>query len=252
MSDVKERLDVLLLNLGLADSRRVAQSLIMQGLVLVDDKPMLKSGAMVKVSSKIRLKNSAKLLRPYVSRGGEKLQAAIDHFEINCTDRVCLDVGASTGGFTDCLLQAGAKKVYAIDVGTAQLVQALRKDSRVVVHEKTNAKELSKIVFEPKADLAVIDVSFISVRKILSEIVSVLQAPFQCVVLVKPQFELSPEHVSRGGVVREESERQLAVSLVGDFAKTLGLKQQGTIPSPITGAKKGNQEYLSLFTTCDT
>lgn len=243
----KERLDLLLLELGLAESRRIAQSLIMQGLVLVEDKPVLKSGALVSADAKVRLKKSAKLERLFVSRGGDKLQAALTHFKINCESRVCIDIGASTGGFTDCLLQSGAQRVYAIDVGTAQLVQSLRTDSRVVVHEKTNAKDLSKIEFEPRPNLAVMDVSFISVRKVIEEVVKVLQTPFQYVVLVKPQFELRPEDVSKGGVVRDESKRQLAVTLVREHAESMGLSCLGTIPSPITGAKKGNQEYLSVF-----
>lgn len=216
----------------------------MQGLVLVDDSPVTKVGAMVRGDASIRLKESSKLEARFVSRGGEKLQAAIDYFPIDCRSRVAIDIGSSTGGFTDCLLQNGASLVYAVDVGTAQLAHKLRQDPRVEVFERTNAKELNVLPLSETPDLAVIDVSFISVRKLLPSLVSILKQPSDIIALIKPQFELGPELVGKGGVVRNEAARQQAVKLVEDYAQALGLKTMGTIASPITGAKKGNQEYL--------
>jgi 23S rRNA (cytidine1920-2'-O)/16S rRNA (cytidine1409-2'-O)-methyltransferase len=221
--------------------------MVMQGLVLVDDQPVLKPGTLICERSKLRLKDTSKvqsITQRFVSRGGDKLQAAIKHFNIDVRDKIAIDVGASTGGFTDCLLENGASLVYAMDVGHSQLADKLRQDKRVVVFEKTHADKVKEIEFDPKPQLAVVDVSFISVRKILEGIVFKLVSPKLLVVLVKPQFELGREFVGKGGVVRSEVDQLNAVELVADFARGLGLDVVGSIPSPIRGAKKNNQEFL--------
>jgi 23S rRNA (cytidine1920-2'-O)/16S rRNA (cytidine1409-2'-O)-methyltransferase len=209
--------------------------------VLVDDTPVEKAGAQVSPESTIRLRTSGS---SFVGRGGDKLDGALEHFDLCVQGAIALDVGASTGGFTDCLLRRGASRVYAVDVGYNQLDFRLRTDERVVVREKTNAKELFPEQFNPKPSLAVIDVSFIGLRKILPAVVSCLENPCRIVALVKPQFELGPEYVEKGGVVRDEEHQLYAVSLVRDAALGLGLNVFGTTPSRLKGEKKGNQEYF--------
>ena len=180
----------------------------------------------------------------FVGRGGEKLEGALDSFHLNVEGKVAIDIGASTGGFTDCLLQHGARAVYAVDVGYNQLDQKLRRDSRVRVMEKTHAKDLSPEMFDPRPHLAVMDVSFISLRKVLDPVMAVLEAPWELVALVKPQFELGREYVERGGVVNDVAHQRLAVQLVADYLVEKGARVLGDCPSPIRGGKKGNQEYF--------
>lgn len=242
----KRRLDQLLLERGLVPSREIAQSLIMRGDVLVDDRPVTKPGVKLPESVPLRLRGA---LPKYVGRGGEKLEPALDHFQIVLRDRVALDVGASTGGFTDCMLQRGAAKVYATDVGHNQLALKLRNDPRVVVHEGVHARELCSLAFDPPPTFATLDLSFISVRKVLADVLAVLAPHSELVVLVKPQFELGPEFIEKGGVVRSVSHQREAVRLVEEAAATLGLHARGSVPSALTGAKKGNQEYFVYLST---
>jgi 23S rRNA (cytidine1920-2'-O)/16S rRNA (cytidine1409-2'-O)-methyltransferase len=242
----KLRLDQLLVETGLAPSRQKAQALILSGAVLVEDVPVDKAGTRVAVDAAIRIRGAPS---KYVGRGGEKIEAAFDYFQIALTGVIAIDVGSSTGGFTDCLLQRGAAQVYAVDVGYNQLDFKLRQDPRVVVMEKTHAAELRAGLFSPSPTLAVIDVSFIGLRKILQPVVQVLASPKQVLALVKPQFELGPESVGKGGVVRDVEAQLAAVRLVTDFAKQIGLVSQGFLPSPLKGSKKGNQEYFVYFSS---
>lgn len=244
MSKNKVRLDQLLLEKELVESRNIAQSLIIQGLVLVSDVPVTKPGTLVDPEADIRLKQSG--LR-FVSRAGDKLDYALEYFGISVLGCNCIDVGASTGGFTDCLLQRGANFVFAIDVGQNQFIYKLRVDDRVRVLEQTHAKDLNTEMFDKPINLAVVDVSFISIRKIFDKIASILTAPSQLVLLVKPQFELEKDYVSKGGVVKSEKHQLLAVELVRDYGVSLGLSFVGFVKSPVLGAKKGNQEYLAYF-----
>ena len=233
----KVRLDKILVERGLADSREQAQRMIMAGWVLIEDRPAAKPGQKVAVDANIRVKE-----RPaYVSRGGYKLKAALDAFGIQPHDWVCADIGASTGGFTDVLLQYGAKRVYAIDVGYGQLHWRLRNDARVVVMERTNARFLQSLP-EP-VDLVTIDASFISLRLLLPAAKRLLSPSGRIIALVKPQFEVGKGKVGKGGVVRDPAlhRRVLEDILYWTSAETFG--PQGLIPSPILGPK-GNREFL--------
>ena len=238
----KKRLDQLVVERKLAPSREKAQALIMCGAVLVDDVPAAKAGVQVDDQAELRLRDGA--LPKYVGRGGEKIEPALKHFGLPVQDAIALDIGASTGGFTDCLLQHGAKLVYAVDVGFNQLDYRLRQDSRVVVIEKTHALDLTPGQFDPPPTIAVIDVSFIGVRKILGAVLGATARPCEILALVKPQFELGPENVSKGGVVRDEKLQLEAVELVAACAKDLGLFCNGSLPAGLRGKKKGNQEYF--------
>lgn len=239
----KVRLDALLVERGLAPTRSKAAAIILAGQVLVNNVPVTKAGTAVCSECALRLRGET---NRFVGRGGEKLEAALDFFKLNVEGRVCLDLGASTGGFTDCLLQRGAVRVFAVDVGENQLDYRLRIDNRVVVMEKTHAKHLSKLNLEPTPTLATIDLSFISIRKILDDVLSVLYRPFQIVMLIKPQFELGREYVESGGVVRKEADQLLAVEQVTAFCRARELEIGAHFPSPLRGAKKGNQEYFLL------
>lgn len=238
----RERLDVLLVERGLFESRNKAQAAIMAGTVLVDGKNAGKAGEMIGPDAVLSLKADP---CPYVSRGGLKLKAALDEFSIAAEGRVAIDVGASTGGFTDCLLQAGASKVYSIDVGTAQLDSRLKKDPRVVSREQTHAKLLRPEWFDPRPDLAVMDVSFISSAQVLPFVLPCLAVPFELVVLVKPQFEVGPK-LAPQGVVRDPAVRLQAVDKIRAAAKELGLVEAGLLESPVVGPK-GNHEFLLLL-----
>ncbi|MFN8391525.1 MAG: TlyA family RNA methyltransferase [Bdellovibrionota bacterium] len=244
MATEKSRLDQLLVTRGLASSREKAQALILAGQVLVNDSPLTKAGEKVPSDVPIRLRGK---LSPFVGRGGEKLQGALDHFQLNLSGQVALDVGASTGGFTDCMLQSGAVKVYAIDVGHNQLDQKLRADSRVVSLEGTHAKDLERDAFDPLPTFATIDVSFISVRTVLDYTIPLLREPYQILLLVKPQFEVGREQVGKGGVVRDEKVQREAVDAVLEHGRNRGLTAVGSAPSVLRGSKKGNQEYFVLF-----
>jgi len=201
------RLDRLLVEKGLLDSREKALRAIMAGDVLVDGQRADKAGALVSTEAEIELKGRS----PFVSRGGEKLSHALEHFGTNVKGRICVDVGASTGGFTDCLLQRGASMVYAVDVGSGQLDDKLRKDARVVVMEHTNARTLDPRLFGDQPTLAVVDVAFISLEKVLPAIFNVLAPRSEVVALVKPQFEAGREHVGKGGVVRDPAQHRAVV-----------------------------------------
>lgn len=238
----RERLDVLLVERGLFESRNKAQAAIMAGTVLVDGKNAGKAGEMIGPDAVLSLKADP---CPYVSRGGLKLKAALEEFSIAAEGRVAIDVGASTGGFTDCLLQAGASKVYSIDVGTAQLDSRLKIDPRVVSREQTHAKLLRPEWFDPRPDLAVMDVSFISSAQVLPFVLPCLAVPFELVVLVKPQFEVGPK-LAPQGVVRDPAVRLQAVDKIRAAAKELGLVEAGLLESPVVGPK-GNHEFLLLL-----
>ncbi|MCB9742048.1 MAG: TlyA family RNA methyltransferase [Alphaproteobacteria bacterium] len=235
----KERADVLLVKAGLAPSRQRAQALIMAGKVLADDQPVQKAGARLPVDAALRLKGED---IPFVSRGGLKLDAALEAFAVPVAGRSCADLGASTGGFTDCLLQRGAAKVYAIDVGYGQLAWKLRQDPRVVVMERTNARHLESLP-EP-VSLLVGDLSFISLKLILPTIVRLTAPGADCVLLVKPQFEVGREGLGSGGRVKDEELRARAIAEVLDAAREAGFEALGDVPSPVAGAKAGNVEHL--------
>lgn len=241
----KERIDKLLVEHGLADSRTRAQALVMAGLVLVDEKKAEKPSDKFEITATIRLKGASSELR-YVGRGGLKLEAALHDFEIDPTGLDCIDIGSSTGGFTDCLLQHGAKHVTCIDSGTNQLVWSLRNDDRVDVRERTNARELKAGDFNSLFDLAVMDVSFISVTKIIPAIIPLLKPTGRLVVLIKPQFEVGRGEVGKGGIVREVEKHERVVNEVNTFLTNLGLRQVGLINSPILGAE-GNKEFLAVY-----
>jgi 23S rRNA (cytidine1920-2'-O)/16S rRNA (cytidine1409-2'-O)-methyltransferase len=233
----RERLDKLLVQRGLAESREQAQRMIMAGWVLVEDRPATKPGHRVPVDATIRVKEQL----PYVSRGGVKLAAALDAFGIEPKGWVCADIGASTGGFTDVLLQRGAARVYAIDVGYGQLHWRLRQDPRVVVMERTNARYLQRLP-EP-VHLVTIDASFISLRLLLPAAKRLLAPQGQIIALVKPQFEAGPERVGKGGVVRDPAVHRQVLTEVVAWAAAQDFGPQGLIPSPILGPK-GNREFL--------
>ena len=234
----KQRLDQLLVDRQLAGSREKARALILAGQVLMDGQKAAKPGHSVPVESRLEL--LAKM--PYVSRGGVKLAAALDHFGIVVDGLVCVDVGSSTGGFTDCLLQRGAARVYAIDVGTSQLDWGLRNDARVIVREQVNARYLSPADFEERMQLAVCDVSFISVTMIIPVLPALLTPDAEMVILVKPQFELERHQVGKGGIVREPALHEQACRRVEAAVAGIGFKHS-VIASPIRGAE-GNREFL--------
>jgi 23S rRNA (cytidine1920-2'-O)/16S rRNA (cytidine1409-2'-O)-methyltransferase len=246
-SVLKTRLDKLLVDLGLAASRERAQALILAGKVLVDDQKIEKSGVQVDAESVIRLLGDD---IKYVSRGGLKLERALEHWKIDVEGKVCLDVGASTGGFTDCLLQNGAVRVIAVDTGYGQMDFKLRQDARVRLLEKTNARYLKRELLGESVDLIAMDVSFISATIVLPAAVGAAfpqssedRSGRQTVVLVKPQFEAGREHVGKGGIVRDEQAQLAAVEKVRSALRNLGAVWTETIESPILGAE-GNREFL--------
>lgn len=238
----RQRLDQVLVNRQLAESREKARALILSGNVMVKGQKIDKAGHAIDPESEIEL-----LERPrFVSRGGLKLEAALDYYHIDVTGKTCLDVGSSTGGFTDCLLQNGAARVYAIDVGTGQLDWKLRNDPRVIAAEQVNARYLNRQQVPEPVALAVCDVSFISVTMILPVLPGLLDENGEMVILVKPQFELERQQVGKGGIVREPELHQLACGRVQAAVQALGFKTS-LIPSPILGAE-GNREFL-LYAT---
>lgn len=227
-----------LVDRGLVDTRSKAQSLIMARRVLVNEQFVDKAGATVAEDDVVKI---AELEHPWVGRGGMKLAHALKEFSIDVRDRVCADVGASTGGFTDVLLKSGAAKVYAIDVGYGQLDASLRNDPRVVVREKVNARHLTASDFDEQVTFVCIDVSFISLKLILPAVASFLHGDL--VALIKPQFEVGKGDVGKGGIVRDDAKRAAAVQSVVAFAVETGFEVCGVIESPIKGAE-GNVEYL--------
>ncbi len=238
----KQRLDILVTALGLCDSREQAQRLILAGEVSVKGQPVTKPGTKVDDSLPITLKNKPR----YVSRGGLKLEGALKAFpDVAVAGKVCLDIGSSTGGFTDCLLQNGALRVHAVDVGTNQLVWKLRNDPRVIVKEQFNARYMTPDDLGEKAELIVSDVSFISLTKILPAAYLCLAEGGDLLVLIKPQFELQPEDIGAGGIVRDPALHQRAVDKIHDFVvNELGRQWMGVADSPITGME-GNKEFLA-------
>jgi 23S rRNA (cytidine1920-2'-O)/16S rRNA (cytidine1409-2'-O)-methyltransferase len=237
----KVRLDKLLVDRGLCDSRTRAQALILAGEVVVGDHAVTKPGTNVDAEAPVRLKGGE--LNPYVSRGGLKLRGALDSFAITIADAVCLDVGASTGGFTDCLLQAGAARVYALDVGYGQLAWKLAHDPRVIVMDRQNIRSLAPEQIPELIDLAVADCSFISLTKVLPHLPALLRPGAEVIALVKPQFEVGRERVGKGGIVRDDADREAALATVIAAAQALGFMVQGHVASPISG-RDGNREWL--------
>jgi len=238
----KERLDVLLVQRGLCASREKAQRLIMAGAVFTAGTRLEKSSQTLPADTPLEVREADR----YVGRGGHKLEAALRHFAIDPSGRTCLDVGASTGGFTDCLLQHGAAKVYALDVGHGQLDWKIRRDPRVVVMERCNARHLQSSDLPEKVSLAVVDVSFISLTLVLPPMAAVLTDGGMIVALIKPQFELSRGEVGRGGIVRDDTARARAVEKIRAFAAAAGWTWGGVVDSPIAGAD-GNREFLCLL-----
>jgi 23S rRNA (cytidine1920-2'-O)/16S rRNA (cytidine1409-2'-O)-methyltransferase len=236
----KERIDKLLVDLGLVTTRARAQAMIMAGHVLINETPVLKPGEKIEIGANIRLRVPE---MKYVSRGALKLIEAIDHFKIPVKERLAIDIGASTGGFTEVLLERGVRSVHAVDVGTNQLAWRLRSDSRVVVHENYNARYFEPRDFPEKFDLLVMDVSFISVRLILPAVIPGLKPGADAVVLYKPQFELGKEWIGEGGIVRDQTRAKEHLQETLKWAGGIGFESMGWTPSPIQGTD-GNLEYL--------
>ncbi len=239
LTSKKLRLDHWLVLHNLAASRAQAQALILAGRVLVNGAPVTKAGALVPQEAVVTLKEAP----PYVSRGGEKLAPALDHFGVEVAGLVCLDAGASTGGFTDVLLQRGAARVYAVDVGVGQLDPRLRRDPRVVVRERTNIRHLTPDDVPEPLDLITLDLSFISLTLVLPVVVRFLKPGGRLLALVKPQFEVGRGQVGKGGVVRDPELQRQAVEKVAACARGLGLQVSAAFPAPLKGPK-GNQEYF--------
>jgi 23S rRNA (cytidine1920-2'-O)/16S rRNA (cytidine1409-2'-O)-methyltransferase len=244
---MRNRLDRLLLDRGLAPSRERAQALILAGRVLVNEQKVEKPGTQVEESAALRVLGEE---QRYVSRGGFKLQAALDHWKIDLRGRACADIGTSTGGFTDCMLQSGAASVVAVDTGYGQIAEALRRDPRVTLRERTNARYLEPGELGQGISFVSMDVSFISATLVLPAVVAAVRpdtraedAILEAVILVKPQFEAGREHVGKGGIVTDPMAHQLAIDRVRSTINDLGAQQIDTINSPIDGAK-GNREFL--------
>lgn len=238
---MKKRLDVLIFEKGLVESRSKAQSLVMTGMVLVNGQKVTKAGTQVDDEDIIEIEKQ----NPYVSRGGLKLESVLNLFDIDFNNKVCMDIGASTGGFTDCMLQHGAKKVYAVDVGTAQLHYKLRNDSRVVNIENVNFRYFNKSLLKDDIDIITIDVSFVSLDKILPLASEVVSDNGLIIAMVKPQFELKPNEIKKG-VVRDETLRQKAINKIKDFALGLGLEILKEQDSGIKGPKGNLEHFLML------
>ena len=239
----RERIDTLLLQRGLVPSREAGRARVLAGDVLVDERPVTKAGSLVDSGAVVRFKSAP---APYASRGGIKLAAAVQAFQIRVGGKVALDVGASTGGFTDCLLQHGAARVYAVDVGYGQLDWKLRNDPRVVVFEKVNIRYLAPDALPSRVDLATIDVSFISLKLVLPIVKTLLNPGAQTIALVKPQFEVGKGRVGKGGIVRSAEDHRQVIEEIAAAAGRLKFQPDGVIESPLLGAK-GNKEFLMLL-----
>lgn len=235
-----ERLDKVMVDRGLAESRSRAQAMILEGVVYVNGMRCTKAGKSVDPASAIEIRSDP---IPYVSRGGIKLAHALDTFQISVTDAICMDVGASTGGFTDCLLQRGARKVYAVDVGYGQLAWKLRQDPRVVVLERQNIRYLSKELVQDPVEIVTIDASFISLRLVIPSVIPFIATKAVLIALIKPQFEAGRSKVGKGGVVRDESVHDEVCDIISNFVRDLGFKLYGVVESPIRG-QKGNREFV--------
>lgn len=239
----KERLDVLMVNNGLAASRELAKAYIMAGDVYVDGNKEDKAGTKVDVNANIELRGK---VMPYVSRGGYKLEKAMEVFPVTIEGKICMDIGSSTGGFTDCMLQNGASKVYSIDVGYGQLAWKLRNDERVICMEKTNVRYITEEQVPDKPQFASVDVSFISLTKVIPPALNVMSDDAQLVCLIKPQFEAGREKVGKKGVVRDKKVHEEVILKIIDFAFEIGLNVIGIDFSPIKGPE-GNIEYLIML-----
>ena len=242
----RERVDRLLVERGLAPTRTRAQALVMAGVVMVGDRRVEKPSEAFAPDAPLRVRGADDPAARCVGRGGLKLEEALREFGIDPTGFVCLDVGASTGGFTDCLLQHGARRVVAVDVGHNQIDWRLRTDARVEVREGVNARHLSPEDFAERFDLAVVDVSFISATKVLPALVPLLKDGGRIVTLVKPQFEVGKGEVGKGGIVRDPAQHARVIAEVNEAALALGLNVRGVTDSPIKGAD-GNREFLALY-----
>lgn len=236
----RERLDKIVVERGFASSRERARALIMEGRVHVGGVPVAKAGSMVAHDAAVCVSG---MDMPYVSRGGLKLEAALANFDISVDGKIAMDVGASTGGFTDCMLQNGAEKVYCIDVGYGQLAWKLRQDPRVHLLERTNMRYLERVQIPDPIAFATVDVSFISLAKVVPKVLEFLQAGGELVALIKPQFEVGRGEVGKGGIVRDPAKREQAVNRVRGELESFGLETLGLMDSPVTG-QKGNMEYL--------
>ena len=236
----KERLDKLLVLRGMVSSRERAQALIMEGKVLVNGTRVDKAAALVSTECALLLKGRD---LPYVSRGGLKLEKALKVFGVDAEGKTCMDVGASTGGFTDCLLKKGAKKVYAVDVGYGQLAWSLKQDPRVVSLERRNIRHLPPEDIGEPVDLAVVDTSFISLTKVLPNVVRLMRVHGEIIALIKPQFEVGKGRVGKGGVVKDKEDHAMGIGEISRFATGLGLKELGLTESPLLGPK-GNREFF--------
>jgi len=236
----KERLDKLLVEKGMVQSRERARALIMEGRVTVEGQTLEKPGTLVKMDALLQIQGED---FPYVSRGGLKLEAALKAFEVDPEGKVVIDVGASTGGFTDCVLQKGAKKVYAIDVGYGQLAWRLQKDPRVINLERHNIRYLKREEVPEEADLILVDTSFISIEKFLPHLLGFLKEEGDLLCLIKPQFEVDKGEVGKGGVVKDSKLHQKVVDRISQFSRGLGLTVRGIIESPLLGPK-GNKEFF--------
>jgi len=238
--EVKTRIDQLLLDKGLVESRQKAQALILAGKVLVNRVPVTKAGTRVLTTAEIHVKEDE---IQYVSRGALKLEEALKTLDIDIAHDVCLDIGASTGGFTDCLLQHGADKVYAVDVGYGQLAWSLRNDARVVVLERTNIRYLTDEQVPERVDLVTIDTSFISLKLVVPAALGFLKKEGRILALIKPQFEVGKGKVGKGGVVKDPAQHAEVIDNLSLFFQGLGLEKEAVIPSPILGPK-GNREFI--------
>ena len=245
---MKERLDVMMVNRGLAESREKAKAIIMSGIVYVDNIKEDKAGSTFDEKAQIEVRGNT---LKYVSRGGLKLEKAMTHFGVTLEGKICMDVGASTGGFTDCMLQNGAVKVYSVDVGHGQLAWKLRNDERVVCMEKTNIRYVTPDDIEDRIAFASIDVSFISLTKVLPPVKELLTDDGEIVCLIKPQFEAGREKVGKKGVVRDQKVHVEVVEMIVDFARQIGFKTLDLSYSPIKGPE-GNIEYLLYITKDQT
>jgi 23S rRNA (cytidine1920-2'-O)/16S rRNA (cytidine1409-2'-O)-methyltransferase len=244
-----ERIDKLLVERGLVESRAKAQAMVMAGVVLVNEQRVNKASDLIAPDAVLRIKGGDDPASRYVGRGGLKLEAALREFAIKPQKYICLDVGASTGGFTDCLLQHGAAKVIALDVGHNQIDYRLRTDARVEVREGVNARHLKPEDFQQKFDLVVMDVSFISATKIMPAIVPLLAEAGRLITLIKPQFEVGRGEVGKGGIVRDPEKHARVIEEVNHAAMAFGLQIRKVIESPIHGAD-GNVEFLALYEKC--
>lgn len=240
VSAMKERLDKVLVDRELLESRTRAAAMIMAGHVFVDGHRVDKAGTKIRPDAVIEVKGDR---NPYASRGGLKLEAALKAFQYECKDKVVIDVGASTGGFTDCVLQHGASHVYAVDVGYGQIAWKLRTDERVINMERVNIRHLESDAIPERCDLAVIDCSFISIGKVLPNTLTFLKPTADIIALIKPQFEVGPRHIARGGVVKDQDARSAAIEDAIEEARVLGFDHVNGIDCPVHGPA-GNIEYL--------